>query len=169
MANTQLTLFDAQAAYAYEHKQQLADIEEKASKMLDPRAFKKWKARYDREQAMIAPYAAQNAINDFLIQSNPRIMEDETLYREHLKKTTSLRPDLIEAVCKIHREVMASVKPFLADEYAMLGLAAGATKRDIKNAYRRQARKLHPDKGGSEDAMKALNAAYKRLLSAAKV
>jgi hypothetical protein len=168
MANTQLTLFDAQAAYAYEHKQQQAEIEEQAARLLTPQAFKKWKARYAREKALLAPYAAQDVINDFLIQSNPRIREDETLYKEHLKKTSSLRPDMIEILCKVQREIMASVKPFLADEYALLGLAAGATKRDIKNAYRRQARKLHPDKGGSEAEMKALNAAYKRVLAAAK-
>jgi hypothetical protein len=54
----------------------------------------------------------------------------------------------------------------LGDELALLGIEAGATKRDIKNAYRRKARKLHPDKGGSDEDMKHLNAAYKRLLAA---
>jgi DnaJ-domain-containing protein 1 len=168
MVETQLSLFDAQYAYTYKRKQQLADMEEQVLKMIGPKAFKKWKARHDREETLFAPYAAQDAINDFLIQSNPRILEDETLYKEHLKKTTSLRPDMIEAICKMNKEIMASVKPFLAEEYAMLGLAVGASKREIKNAYRRQARKLHPDKGGNEEAMKALNGAYKRLLAAAK-
>ena len=50
-------------------------------------------------------------------------------------------------------------------EYALLGIAPGATKRDIKNAYRRQARKLHPDKGGDAEAFKQIYAAYRRLLA----
>jgi DnaJ domain len=39
------------------------------------------------------------------------------------------------------------------------------TKRDVKNAYRRQSRRLHPDKGGSEEAFKELYAAYRRVLA----
>ena len=38
-------------------------------------------------------------------------------------------------------------------------------KRDVKNAYRRQARKLHPDVGGNEEAFKALHSAYRTVLA----
>lgn len=51
-------------------------------------------------------------------------------------------------------------------EYALLGIEPGATKREIKNAYRRQARRLHPDKGGDAEAFKTMYAAYRRLLAA---
>jgi len=64
--------------------------------------------------------------------------------------------------------MLDSKQQHFAEELALLGIEAGATKRDIKNAYRRKARKLHPDKGGSDEAMKQLNAAYKRLLAATK-
>jgi DnaJ-class molecular chaperone len=53
-------------------------------------------------------------------------------------------------------------------EYELLGIEAGATKREIKNAYRRQSRKLHPDKGGDAEAFKAMYAAYRKLLTVAK-
>lgn len=43
------------------------------------------------------------------------------------------------------------------------------TKRSIKNAYRRQARKLHPDVGGNEDDFRHLYTAYRTLLANTKV
>lgn len=54
------------------------------------------------------------------------------------------------------------------NEYDLLGIEPGATKRGVKNAYRRMARKLHPDKGGDPEAFKALYAAYRKLLTVAK-
>ena len=46
------------------------------------------------------------------------------------------------------------------DPFGVLGLAFGAPLGDIRAARRRLARDAHPDQGGSEDAMKALNAAF---------
>lgn len=55
----------------------------------------------------------------------------------------------------------------LSQELTTLGLEATSnmTKRDVKNAYRRQARKLHPDVGGSDDDFKALHSAYRTVLA----
>ena len=53
-------------------------------------------------------------------------------------------------------------------EYSLLGIEPGASKRDVKNAYRRKARKLHPDAGGDEAAFKQLYEAYRRVLAVAK-
>jgi curved DNA-binding protein CbpA len=69
------------------------------------------------------------------------------------------------AVDAMRAKIQASYKPHL-DDYALLGIQPGVTKRDIKNAYRRQARRLHPDKGGDAEAFKAMYAAYRRLLAA---
>jgi hypothetical protein len=41
-------------------------------------------------------------------------------------------------------------------------------KKDVRNAYRRKARKLHPDVGGDAEAFKQLYAAYRTLLKAAQ-
>lgn len=46
------------------------------------------------------------------------------------------------------------------DPFGVLGLAFGAPLGDIRAARRRLARDAHPDRGGSEEAMKALNAAF---------
>ena len=46
------------------------------------------------------------------------------------------------------------------DPFGVLGLAFGAPLGDIRAARRRLARDAHPDGGGSEEAMKALNAAF---------
>jgi len=45
------------------------------------------------------------------------------------------------------------------DYYRVLGVSSGATKEEIDKAYRNEARKRHPDGGGSEEEMKSLNEA----------
>lgn len=45
------------------------------------------------------------------------------------------------------------------DYYRVLGVSEGASKRDVDRAYRSQARKRHPDGGGSDEEMKSLNEA----------
>jgi len=49
------------------------------------------------------------------------------------------------------------------DYYDILGLKKGASAEDIKKAFRRLARKHHPDAGGSEDKFKEINEAYEVL------
>jgi len=51
--------------------------------------------------------------------------------------------------------------------YALLGVEPNATKREIYNAYRRKARKMHPDVGGSNEAFQQLQDAYHKLLKLA--
>jgi hypothetical protein len=41
-------------------------------------------------------------------------------------------------------------------------------KKDVRNAYRRKARKLHPDVGGDAESFKQLYAAYRTLLKIAQ-
>ena len=51
--------------------------------------------------------------------------------------------------------------------YAILGVSEKATQLEIKKAYRRMARKYHPDRNGNgahgEDMIKRINAAYEIL------
>jgi DnaJ-class molecular chaperone len=49
-----------------------------------------------------------------------------------------------------------------------MDIEPSATKKDIKNAYRRQARKFHPDTGGNDDAFKQMYVAYRKLLTLVK-
>jgi curved DNA-binding protein CbpA len=45
------------------------------------------------------------------------------------------------------------------DYYRVLGVSEKASRQEVARAYRSQARKLHPDGGGSEEEMKSLNEA----------
>ena len=45
----------------------------------------------------------------------------------------------------------------------MLGARQHASRREIESLYRRLARQRHPDRGGNEEDMKALNEAYRVL------
>lgn len=51
------------------------------------------------------------------------------------------------------------------DPFAVLGLAVGASVAEIRSARRRLALDLHPDLGGSDEAMKALNAAFEAAIA----
>jgi hypothetical protein len=56
------------------------------------------------------------------------------------------------------------------DPYAILGVSAMADTRELAAAYRRQAKRWHPDRGGGEEAarrMAEINAAYDLLRAAA--
>lgn len=44
--------------------------------------------------------------------------------------------------------------------YSVLGISQGATKEEIDKAYKKLARKKHPDKGGSADEFAEIQAAY---------
>jgi molecular chaperone DnaJ len=57
-------------------------------------------------------------------------------------------------------------KPF-GDPYAVLGLAPGATAADVRRAYLRRARLVHPDVAGAEatSRMAELNHARDELLT----
>jgi molecular chaperone DnaJ len=50
-----------------------------------------------------------------------------------------------------------------ANYYDTLGVKKGASADEIKKAFRRLARKHHPDAGGSEDRFKEINEAYEVL------
>lgn len=49
--------------------------------------------------------------------------------------------------------------------YKLLGLTPSASWEEIEKAYRQKAKVHHPDRGGDEDAMRALNDAYRLLKS----
>jgi len=46
------------------------------------------------------------------------------------------------------------------DYYAILGAHERSSRGEIDRLYKRQAARHHPDRGGSEEAMKSLNEAY---------
>jgi DnaJ-class molecular chaperone len=50
------------------------------------------------------------------------------------------------------------------DDLRILGLQRGATKQDIRKAYKRLCLKCHPDKKGSAEEFIQLNEAYNRLM-----
>jgi len=47
--------------------------------------------------------------------------------------------------------------------YDILGIPQGSSSDDIKKAYRKQAMKHHPDKGGDPDEFKKVQSAYEKL------
>lgn len=54
---------------------------------------------------------------------------------------------------------------WVSPELAVLGLKAGASKEEVKAAYRRMARQHHPDCGGDPTRFKEIQAAYERAIA----
>lgn len=51
----------------------------------------------------------------------------------------------------------------MKDVYAVIGVSKKATDEEIQSAYKRRARELHPDHGGSMEQMAELNEAYAKI------
>ena len=56
----------------------------------------------------------------------------------------------------------------IKDYYEVLGASEDASPREIERLYKRLAHQRHPDRGGTEDDMKALNEAYQVLHDGAR-
>ncbi len=75
------------------------------------------------------------------------------------------KPDWREAWTGTHRAKQASTGAMSRDEaLSVLGLKAGATNEDIKNAHRRLMKDFHPDRGGSDYLAAKINQAKDILL-----
>lgn len=58
----------------------------------------------------------------------------------------------------------------MTDHYSELGVPKGASKAEIRRAYRKRAQNAHPDReGGDADAMSRINAAYACLSDDSKL
>lgn len=83
---------------------------------------------------------------------------------------TGIWPRIIQGIRELRGDVPpgsggnGNVAPHdLELAYKILGLSPSASWQEIEQAYRRKARIHHPDHGGDEDAMRALNDAYAQL------
>jgi|FreactcultureFD7_1027221.scaffolds.fasta_scaffold00310_35 DnaJ-class molecular chaperone len=51
----------------------------------------------------------------------------------------------------------------MTDPYKVLGVSHGASEDEVKKAYRKQAMKHHPDKGGDPEKFKEIQSAYEQI------
>jgi DnaJ-domain-containing protein 1 len=101
------------------------------------------------------------------------MIHNPKLYQSHLKEQTVKTlhtsnfsdPDLDELMKDYQLPDQALAKNNLSKELKILGVELAASALEIKRAYRKMARLNHPDRGGSEKKMKAINDAYQKLLA----
>lgn len=84
--------------------------------------------------------------------------------------TTGLWPRIIQGLRELRGEKVSErdePPPSTPADYELcyriLGISPSSTWEEIERAYRAKAKVHHPDHGGDEDAMRALNEAYARL------
>ena len=80
---------------------------------------------------------------------------------------TGLWPQIIRGIRQLRGEqVEEEPRPSPSEVdlcYKLLGIAPSATWEQIEQAYRSKAKIHHPDHGGDDDTMRALNEAYGML------
>lgn len=64
---------------------------------------------------------------------------------------------------EIHRLLGSAPEGPQGSPYQMLGLHPSAADEVVKYAYKHLANRLHPDRGGSAEAMARLNQAYEEI------
>lgn len=77
---------------------------------------------------------------------------------------TGLWPQIIRGIRQLRGETVDDEPPASTQDvdlsYKMLGVSPSASWDQVEQAFRRKAKIHHPDRGGDEDAMRALNDAY---------
>jgi len=82
---------------------------------------------------------------------------------------TGLWPQVIRALRELRGEHIPDPPPRQSSNtdmdmcFRIMGLSPSASWEEIERAYRAKAKIHHPDRGGDEDTMRALNEAYNRL------
>lgn len=81
---------------------------------------------------------------------------------------TGLWPIVIRALRELRGDYVPEPPPRQNSQdmdmcYRILGLSPSARWEEVEKAYRTKAKIHHPDRGGDEDAMRALNEAYNRI------
>ena len=82
--------------------------------------------------------------------------------------STGWWPRIIRGIRELRGDSFPDSDPNATDLdlcYKMLGVAPSAKWEDIEKAYRKKAKLHHPDLGGDDDTMRALNDAYNCLKS----
>lgn len=74
-------------------------------------------------------------------------------------------PSLMRGLRELRGEAVPESGPPDTDDlcYKILGVSSTTPWPEVERAYRTKAKLHHPDKGGDEDTMRALNEAYSRL------
>lgn len=83
-----------------------------------------------------------------------------------LLSATGFWPKVIRGLRELRGDYVEPQTPTTHDMeicFKLLGISPSSSWADIERAYRQKAKVHHPDLGGDEDAMRALNEAYTAL------
>lgn len=87
----------------------------------------------------------------------------DTLVRNaQINTLKAVRQQLDSFIKKLQGESTVSYDPSL-DPYKILGVEMTATREEIDKAFKKKAWETHPDRGGSNEEMIRVNAAYQAI------
>jgi DnaJ-domain-containing protein 1 len=105
------------------------------------------------------------------VRTNWREIRDEAEWRDMLN-LTGLTPEQLRAQGFFFREAEAELhRPHCrgSRHHRTLGIRPGATREEIRSAYRSLAMQHHPDHGGSVEKMREINLAYATIVGRLRV
>jgi len=81
---------------------------------------------------------------------------------------TMVRNVQIDVLKQLRRQIDSQIKVLSGtevgiDPFEILGVKPNATKDEVKRAYKKKAWDAHPDRGGSNNEMMKVNAAYEAI------
>lgn len=85
------------------------------------------------------------------------------LWPQVVRGLRELRGERVDDADTPNRPPPAGPNDDLTVSCQLLGVSPSASWEEVERAYRAKAKRHHPDHGGDEDAMRALNDAYARL------
>jgi hypothetical protein len=96
---------------------------------------------------------------DQIVLDRRRLEAGEEVWHAGLGYAFTLDPDPPGA----GRDLPRDCPPCAAEALELLGLSWPCTAEDVTAAYRKRSLEAHPDRGGSKEAMQAINEAHHRL------
>lgn len=93
----------------------------------------------------------------------PDAMLTDLLKNMQLSVLTQFRAEIDKMIGTLSAQPTTSGTS-IPDPFEILGIKSDATEEEVKKAYRKKAAKAHPDKGGLNEEMMMVNAAYEAIM-----
>ena len=150
----------SEVGHLFENYQEARDELERPYRQQFEQQQREARERFAREQELERQQQQKRA------EEERRRADEQRKERERRKQQQAEEERRRAAQQKTPKREEVKLPRTLEEALALLHLRTPVTTSDVKRAYRMQALKCHPDRGGSHAAMIQINAAYELALAA---
>jgi len=87
-------------------------------------------------------------------------MVRQLIFNTQIGALRRLRDEIDKMISNVSKQGIGVKSTADLDPFKILGISLNATEEEVKKAYKKAAFKAHPDRGGSDQEMAKVNAAY---------